>query len=86
MLSRVMPALHPILWVDEGADLDDENANLAKGMLVAPSMALEVGVGKSANKYTGFWFYGLRIYGLFGFILVIWSMVNQYSIQLKGED
>ena len=31
-------------------------------------------------KYTGFWLYGLRIYGLFGFILVIWSMINQILV------
>ena len=30
--------------------------------------------------YTRFRFYGLRIYGLFGFILVIWSMVNQILV------
>ena len=29
---------------------------------------------------TGFWFYGLQIYGLFGNILVIWSMVNQILV------
>ena len=30
-----------------------------------------------ADGYTGFRFYGLRMYGLFDFISVIWSMVNQ---------
>ena len=43
LLSRVKPALHPILWVDEGADLDDENASMMKWMLVVPSIVLEVG-------------------------------------------
>ena len=43
LLSRVKPGLHPILWVDEGADLDDENAGLMKGMLVVPTIALKVG-------------------------------------------
>ena len=31
-------------------------------------------------NYTGFRLYGLRIYGLIGFILVIWSMVNQILV------
>ena len=31
-------------------------------------------------KYTGFRLYGLPIYGLFGFISVIWSMVNQILV------
>ena len=44
--------------------------------------------------YTGFRLYGFRIYGLFGFISVIWSMVNQmlvlnfadiYSFRLYGQ-
>ena len=43
LLSRVKPALHPIIWADEGADLDDENANLLKSTLVVPSIALKVG-------------------------------------------
>ena len=30
--------------------------------------------------YTGFRLYGLRIYGLFGFISVIWSMVNHILV------
>ena len=30
--------------------------------------------------YTVFRLYGLRIYGLFGFISVIWSMVNQVLV------
>ena len=43
LLSKVKPAMHPILWVDEGADLDDENADMLKWMLVVPSIVLEVG-------------------------------------------
>ena len=31
-------------------------------------------------RYTGFRLYGLWIYGLFGFISVIWSMVNQILV------
>ena len=30
--------------------------------------------------YTGFRLYGLRIYGLFGYISVIWSMVNHILV------
>ena len=46
------------------------------------------------SNYTGFWLYGLRIYGLFGIISVIWSMVNQilglnfsdiWSFRLYGQ-
>ena len=45
-------------------------------------------------KYTGFRLYGLRIYGLSGFISLIWSMVNQilvlnfsdiWTFQLYGQ-
>ena len=32
------------------------------------------------NIYTGLRLYGLRIYGLFGFISVIWTMVNQILV------
>jgi len=40
----------------------------------------------SASNYTGFrLLYGLRIYGLFGFISVIWSMVNQI-LELNFSD
>ena len=50
MLNRVKPALHPILWADEGAELDDANANLAMSMLVVPSIALEVGESELLTK------------------------------------
>ena len=43
LLRRVRPALHPIVWVDEGADLDDENASKLQNMIVIPSIALKVG-------------------------------------------
>ena len=36
--------------------------------------------GEQSYKYTGSRLYGLRIYGLFGFISVIWSMVNQILV------
>ena len=42
LLRRVRPALHPIVWVDEGADLNDENASKLKKMIVLPSIALKV--------------------------------------------
>ena len=42
LLRRVRPALHPIVWVDEGADLDDENASKLQNMIVIPSIALKV--------------------------------------------
>ena len=43
LLRQVRPALHPLVWVDEGAALDDENASKLHNMIVVPSMALKVG-------------------------------------------
>ena len=43
LLRRVRPALHPLVWVDEGAALDDENASKLHNMIVVPSIALKVG-------------------------------------------
>ena len=43
LLRRVRPALHPLVWVDEGAALDDENASKLHTMIVVPSVALKVG-------------------------------------------
>ena len=42
LLRRVRPALHPIVWVDEGADLDDENASMMMKKIIIPSIALKV--------------------------------------------
>ena len=44
LLRRVRPALHPIVWVDEGADLDEENASMMMNKIVIPSIALQVKV------------------------------------------
>jgi len=35
----------PLVWVDEGADIDDENIKKAKKMLVTPFLAVDIGVG-----------------------------------------
>jgi len=35
----------PLLWVDEGADIDDDLLKEAKSMLVTPFLAVDIGVG-----------------------------------------
>lgn len=40
-LKGVRDLLHPILWLEEGADIDDENADKIKKMVVTPLVALE---------------------------------------------
>ena len=37
-----MPALHPIVWVDEGTDLDEAMAEKLRWMIILPTTALEV--------------------------------------------
>ena len=51
LLRRVRPALHPLVWVDEGAALDDENASKLHNMIVVPSIALKVGNVKKVELY-----------------------------------
>ena len=41
-LSQVV---FPLVWVDEGADIDDENIKKAKGLLVTPFLAVDIGSG-----------------------------------------
>ena len=42
LLRRVRPALHPIVWVDEGTDLDEAIADKLRWMIILPTTALEV--------------------------------------------
>jgi len=35
----------PIFWLDEGADIDEDNLKTAKSMLVTPFLAVDIGVG-----------------------------------------
>ena len=49
-LTRSLPIveLFPVLWADEGADLDEENENKFKDMVIKPSNivnGVSVGVG-----------------------------------------
>ena len=50
LLRRVRPALHPLVWVDEGAALDDENASKMHNMIVVPSLALKVGYVRERER------------------------------------
>ena len=64
-----------VLGVD--ADVDDAAADLA---VAVPVQWWSKWIVHRKLKYTGFRLYGIRIYGLFGFISVIWSMVNQILV------
>jgi len=44
-LKKVQETVFPVVWVDEGADLDDENADKLKSMLVTPFLAVNIGSG-----------------------------------------
>jgi len=44
-LKKVQETVFPVVWVDEGADLDDENADKLKSMLVTPTLAVGIGSG-----------------------------------------
>ena len=37
--------MFPLAWVDEGADIDDENLKLAKSFLVTPFIAVDATMG-----------------------------------------
>jgi len=45
LLKNVIESLFPLVWVDEGADIDQENLDKAKGMLVTPFLAVDIGSG-----------------------------------------
>jgi len=45
VLKTVNDVVFPLVWVDEGADIDDENLKKAKGMLVTPFLAVDIGCG-----------------------------------------
>ena len=40
-MKNVNFILIPLLWVDEGADIDQENIDLLKEMLITPILILE---------------------------------------------
>ena len=40
-MKNVNFTLMPLLWVDEGADIDQENIDLLKEMLITPILILE---------------------------------------------
>jgi hypothetical protein len=42
ILRHVQPALHPLVWMEESAELDEENAAKMKKMLFVPLAALQV--------------------------------------------
>ena len=42
LLRDVAPALHPIVWVDEGTDLDEAIADKLRWMIILPTTALQV--------------------------------------------
>jgi len=45
MLNNVKESVFPLAWVDEGADIDDENLKLAKSFLVTPFIAVDATMG-----------------------------------------
>jgi len=45
MLNNVLESVFPLAWVDEGADIDDENLKLAKSFLVTPFIAVDATMG-----------------------------------------
>ena len=63
--------LMPLLWVDEGADIDQENIDLLKEMLITPILILE------AAKWT------LIALGLLLAVLAFYKIVLNDSILTK---
>jgi len=45
VLNSVKENVFPLAWVDEGADIDDENLKKAKGFLVTPFIAVDATMG-----------------------------------------
>ena len=45
VLENVLLNIFPLAWVDEGADIDDENLKKAKGALVTPFVAVDATKG-----------------------------------------
>ena len=45
ILENVVSNVFPLAWVDEGADIDDENLKKAKGALVTPFVAVDATMG-----------------------------------------
>ena len=35
-MNNVQDAIFPLMWVDEGADIDEENVDKLKSMLITP--------------------------------------------------
>ena len=60
-LNSVKENVFPLAWVDEGADIDDENTKKAKGLLVTPFIAVDavtgilIGVGGLMMIVSVFW-------------------------------
>jgi len=44
-MKNVTDNIFPLAWVDEGADIDDENLKKAKGVLVTPFVAVDATMG-----------------------------------------
>merc|ERR1711915_248592 len=64
-LKTVQDVVFPLVWVDEGADIDDENLKKAKGMLVAPFLAVDIGSGVMI-AVGGLLIAGLILHKIFG--------------------
>ena len=41
LLEGVPDVLHPLMWLEESAEIDEENLKLLKDMVVTPTNALE---------------------------------------------
>ena len=45
ILNDITKQIHPMLWLEEGADIDEENADKIKSMVVNPLLALDIVLG-----------------------------------------
>merc|ERR1712071_507107 len=43
--NKVDTLIFPVVWVDEGADIDEENLDKLKSMLVTPFLLVDIGTG-----------------------------------------